>query len=144
MAGSEAEVFAAGGSLLINCVGLVIGLAISALICYLLYTDLQRIPPQHRKQEPNMVWLLMIPLFNLVWNFFVWPKIAESYQSYFDAQGVTGEGDYGRQLSMILCIAAALCLIPLLNCLAGPVALVLYVLLLVKFNGYKNRIQPSA
>ena len=62
-------------------------LVIWAGICYMLYISLQAVPPEHRKMPPGQVWLLLIPLFNLVWNFFVFQRIPESYQSFFHSRG---------------------------------------------------------
>ena len=119
------------------CCFVVIGIAIKAFICYLLFQCLQRIPPAYRRQEPGMVWLLLIPLFGLVWNFFVWPKIAESFKAYFDAQGRTDVGDCGAGLALAVCICAAC---GVLIGLAGLAALVMMIILLVQFMGYKNQI----
>lgn len=125
------------------CGGLVIGLAIQAFICYLLSNCLKAIPAAHRKQEPNMVWLLMIPVFPIVWNFFVYPKISDSFKSYFDSVGRTDVGDCGRQIGLVYCILVALCVIPYLNFLTGLGALVLLILYLVKANELKNKITPA-
>jgi hypothetical protein len=135
------------------CIGLVISLAISAAICYFLSSTLKRIPPEHRKQTPGMVWLLMIPvpLWTLIWNFFVYPKVAESFQSYFSALGRTDVGDCGRQLSFIFCIACIFMFIGVIPCIGlilGPVVdltvLVLFIIVMVKFGGLRSQLPPAA
>lgn len=122
------------------CVAGLIGIAILVAICMFLSGCLKRIPPQYRKQQPNMVWLLCIPLFGLVWNFFVYPKIAESFKAYFDANGRTDVGDCGRQISLVYCIVVCCSVIPYLGALAGIAALVLWIITLVKFSSLKNMI----
>lgn len=122
------------------CCGMVVVLAIHVVICYLIYNCFNAIPPEYRKQEPGLVWLLLIPFVNLVWNFFVYPKLSDSYQAYFAAQGRTDVGDCGRQLGLIYCILAACCLIPYVGALAGLAALVLLVLFLVKAYELKAKI----
>ena len=124
----------------IFCCGVVVILALHVLICYLLYNCFNAIPAAYRKQEPGMVWLLLIPLFHLVWNFFVYPKLAESYQAYFAAQGRTDVGDCGRQIGLVYCILAACSLIPYAGVLTGLGALVLLVIFLVKAYELKNKI----
>ena len=119
-------------------------LAISAVVCYFTSEMVKRIPAEHRKIEPNMVWLLMIPCFNLIWNFFVFPKVAASFKSYFDSQNITDVGDCAAQLSLIYCIVALTIFIPYIKVVGGPAALVLLILVLVKFNDLKNRIPLSA
>ena len=92
-----------------------------------------------------MVWLLMIPLVNIVWNFFVYPKISESFQSYFNAQGRTDVGDCGKSLSMTFCILACTSVIPYLGACTGLAALVIWIIVLVKFSGLKSQLRaPTA
>jgi hypothetical protein len=134
-----AGVFAAFAAIM--CGAILVGLAIQAVICWYLSTCLKAIPEEHRKQQPNMVWLMMIPLFNIVWQFFVYPKIAESYKSYFDSIGRTDVGDCGKNLALVLCILVCLGVVPYLNICTGIAALVLFILVLVKFGTLKGQIQ---
>ena len=124
-----------------------VGLAIAIVICLLLYTAQKRVPMEHRRIEPGLVWLLLIPIFNYVWNFFVFLKIPESYQSYFRAQGRTDVGDCGRSLGQWYAICAAVGFaggfIPVVNCFAGLIglaSLVLLIIFLIKITGLKNQI----
>ena len=119
-------------------------LAIQIFILYTLQNCLKRIPQQYRQQEPAMVWLLLIPFFNLVWNFFIWPKIAASFKAYFDAQGRTDVGDCGGSLALALCICAVCGIIPYLGACISIATLVLLILVLVKFVGYQNEIPEGA
>ncbi|MBI5393896.1 MAG: hypothetical protein HZA91_01225 [Verrucomicrobia bacterium] len=125
-------------------IGAVIGIAIGVLICWLLFDCCKRIPAQFRKQEPGMVWLLLIPLFNIVWVFFVFPRLSDSLKAYFDSVGKTGVGDCGRQIGFIYAICAVCGMIPFVNCLAGPAALVLLIIYLVKITGLKGQLPPAA
>jgi hypothetical protein len=140
------EVVMGGAWFLIALVGLAVGIAISIIIILIVQSFYKRIPPEHRRMEPGMVWLLIIPCFNLVWNFFVFLKLSDSFKSYFDSQGIVDVGDCYRGLAMAYCIAAVLCLVPCLNYIAGPASLVLLIIVLVKYNDLKNRIpevQPA-
>ena len=134
----------AGAMLLIAvCVGL-IGLAIMALICWNLMGCLKSIPAPYRKMDPPLVWLLMIPCFHLVWNFFVYLRLPASYQAYFAATGKGDGSDCGRSIGLAYAICSACCVIPFLNYLAGPAAFVLLIVFLVKANGYKKLIGAEA
>jgi hypothetical protein len=139
------------GFFAVLCAIFVFGILIQVAVCYLLYKDLASIPEEHQKQSPAMVWLLLIPLVNIVWNFFVFPKIAESFKSYFDSVNVLDVDDCGKQLSMYFCycvvamvvvsfISNILPILGTLNCLLSPASLVLIIMVLVKFNSLKNRI----
>ena len=100
-------------------------------------------PASFRKSEPGLVWLLLIPIFNLVWNFFVFPWIADSYAAYFQSIGRTDVGDAGRGIGLAFAICAACAIVPCINLLAGPAALVLLIIFLVKIYGLKGQIGRS-
>lgn len=121
-----------------------IGLAIHVVVCLLLSGCCSRIPQQFRKQEPGMVWLLMIPCFYLVWNFFVYQRLADSFKAYFDSVGRTDVGDCGKSIGLAYAICAACCIIPCVNYLAFPAALVLLIIYLVKAMDLKSRIPPQS
>lgn len=127
----------------VGVVAIVLGLAIAIVICWFLSSCLERVPAEHRKQQPGMVWLLLIPCFSIVWNFFVYPKIAESYKSYFDAQGRTDVGDCGYAVGLWYSITSCASLIPYLGCVASVAALVLWIMFLVKAATLKNMIPPA-
>jgi hypothetical protein len=118
--------------------------AVNILVVFLLYTDFERIPRNFRKLEPGLVWLLLIPCFNVVWNFFVIPRLTESFKAYFDSIGDTSVGDCGRVLGFGYAISTASSAIPFVSCLTGIVSLVLMILFLVKANELKNRIPRTA
>ena len=130
------------GAILVAAVafGLLIGLVINAVICWLISSALQRIPEEHRKITPGQVWLLMIPCFSIVWNFIVFQRVPESFKSHFDSVGRNDVGDCGKQLGLWFSIAVVGSMVPLINYIAGPAALVLMILCLVKFHDLKNRI----
>ncbi len=132
-------------AVLVGMVGLIVAvsLVISIVICAILSGCFSRIPQGFRKMEPGMVWLLLIPCFNIVWNFFVYQRLADSYKAYFDSVGKTDVADCGKGIGLAYCICVACCLVPCLNYLAGPASLVLLVLYLIKAVNLKNLIPPQ-
>ncbi len=119
---------------------LLVGLAIKIVIIVLLSGCLSKIPPEHREMEPGMVWLLLIPCFDIVWNFFVFIKIPKSFQRYFAAQGRTEFGDCGEQIGLWYSICFVGCMVPYVNAVAGIALLVLLIIFLVKVLGLKGQI----
>ena len=119
-------------------------LALTIVVIFLVYTDFQRVPSAFRKLEPSLVWLLLIPCFNLVWNFYVFPRLADSFKAYFDSVGDTSVGNCGRDVGLGYAICTAASVIPFVGCLTGVVTLVLLILFLVKANELKNRIPIAA
>ena len=61
----------------------VFGLIIIPMILFLIAQQnlLKTIKPDNRRIQPNDVWLQLIPGFNLVWQFFVVDRIAESIRN---------------------------------------------------------------
>ena len=135
--------FAVGTLMAIVGVALLTSIVINVIICALLSTCYSRIPRQFRKQEPGMVWLLLIPCFNVVWNFFVYPQLADSFKAYFASVGRTDVGDCGRGIGLAYAICAACCIVPCLNYLAALATLVLLIIYLVKVMDFKSQIPPQ-
>jgi hypothetical protein len=129
-----------GAMLLVLGITFAIVLAIEIVVCLILSNALSRIPQQFRQIEPGMVWLLLIPCFNVVWNFFVFPKVARSYRAYFASRGDDSHGDCGETLGWWYAGVYVGTVVPCLNYLAGPAALILLIILLVKFSGLKNHV----
>ena len=125
-------------------------LAINAAVCLFLSSCFKRIPEEHRKLRPGLIWLLMIPCFNIVWNFFVYPALSESYTAAFESQGSNPHGDCGRTLALVYCIlvavATALSVIPcmsIMSCIISPAALIIWILVLVKAGSLKSQISDT-
>jgi hypothetical protein len=120
-------------------------LAFFAAICWVFASCLARIPPEHRKQQPGLVYLLLIPFFPLAWNFFVFPRIAASFKSHFQARGE--DVDAGEGLALAFCLLFLGCFllvcVPYVSGLCAVGAFVTFVLMLMKFVDLKGRI-PAA
>lgn len=123
--------------------GLAVGIAINVIICFFLYRDFEALPERYRQLSSGLVWLLIIPIFNLVWNFFVFPKLSASYQSYFTEQGDTSVGDCNKTLGLVYAILAVCSIIPCIGIIAGLAGLVVLIIYLVKMNELKNRVEAA-
>ena len=123
---------------------LLVLIVVHIIIIIFVYNDYQSVPPSFRKLEPGLVWLLLIPCFPVVWNFWVFPRLAESYKAYFDSVGDQSVGNCGGDLALAYCICSAVSIIPYLGCLTGIGALVLLIMFLVKAQELKNRIPGRA
>lgn len=145
---TDAEAAAAGAAALGGLIAVVLTmlavmLIVAIIICSLLYIVLKAVPAEHRKLEPGLVFLMLIPIFALVWGFFVFQRIPESYKSYFSAQGRTDVGDCGKGIGLALAICYACTIVPCLNYVAGPATLVLFIIFVIKMFGYKKEIDAA-
>ena len=133
-------------------------MVIQVFVCMALSSALRRLPPEFRKQDPAMVWLLLIPFIRQIWNFFVYPKIAESYKAYYAAQTNLGEVMKDNStpplilneiqslesLTLAYSICATATILPQLAiCLYFPI-LAFNIIVLLKISGIKSKISLGA
>jgi hypothetical protein len=137
---ATAWLLAAGGDIAGPCLMFVVAPLVQAFICWQLADAFRHIPERYRFQEPNMVWLLMVPLFNFYWNFKVFPALAESYQVYFYSRGIADVDDCGERLARWYCYLFPTLIIPCLNAIA---VLVLLILFLIEVDKLKKRIPAT-
>lgn len=111
------------------------GVVIAQIVaCWLASKSLAALPQQFREIEPALVWLLMIPCFAMIWNYFVFPKIAFGYQRFFRSLGRERPDDCGALLSFWYCLSVCCWVLPLVMYVAFPASYVLLIILLVKIS----------
>ena len=122
---------------------IIFAVAILIAVLYLLTLQnvLKEIEPQNRLVEPSNVWLMFIPLFNLIYPFILYPKISESLRNEFDSRGLSKSGDYGRAIGITMPILGLCGWIPILGGLAGLANLILFIIFWVKMSEFKNELQ---
>lgn len=135
------------GAIGILCCSLLVYFGILAVICWLVSDAVRRVPQEHRLMSPGMVWLLLIPLFNIVWAFFVFQKVPESIDRSLRARGITDAGDCGKRWGLVFAILNA-CnyvggLIPLVGFGIGLAALVFLILAIVSIRSSAARLTPQ-
>ena len=114
-----------------------ISIGIAIFITFLVYNAYKDIPQQFQQMPSGQVWFLLIPLFNVVWNFIAYPKISESFKLYAQSKNMDDGSDYGRQMGTNYAIAMA---IGLVCGIASLVGLILWIMWLVKIYDYKKRL----
>jgi len=101
---------------------------------------LSRCALESRTMSPGLVWLTIIPLFSLIWNFFVVNALSESLHREFTRRGITEEPRPGRSVGLAFAILCALSVIPIVNFATGIGAIVCWILYWVRIAGYSARI----
>ena len=92
---------------------------------------------QYRTLNPGLVWLMFIPLFNIVWHFFVVMHVSKSVKAWGTAHGVDfGDGGWG--IGLTACILHCCGIIPILGILASLAGLVCIILWWVKVAGFNT------
>jgi len=129
---SQSQEFTAGlGMLTIVLVVFVIMLVPLVFYCLTLQKTLNRCSPECRAMNPGMVWLMFIPLFNIVWQFIVVLNMAKSLAAEFQKRGMAEDPNPGQTLGLVMCIGNLIC---------GPVGLICWILYWVKIAGYSSSI----
>lgn len=137
--GAMAALIAMGGAIIL--VFLLIALVVAILYLFNLQNLMKSIKEENREVSPGNVWLMLIPLFSLVYAFILYPKISASVKKELESREMDTEGDGAKNLGLALAITGALSLIPVIGGLAGLANLVIFIMWWVKTAGFKNKFQ---
>jgi hypothetical protein len=144
----------------------IIGMAILASLLFLipyiffLYTQqqtLKSIREENRLMRPGQVWLQLIPLFQVVYQFIVVGKIADSIQKELSSSmafsfedhaapsGYQGTERPSYSIGLAYCILFAVAALPLelLRGMSGLACLVCWIVYWVQITKYKNQIKEK-
>jgi len=127
--------------MIILAIALLIGLGLQFLFLRTLYRCLLCVHPQNRKLAPGLVFLMFIPLFNLVWRFIVVNRLAESLRLEFALRNsVPNELFPGRNTGISYAVASVVSAtqIPVLAPIGGIVGLVLWLVYWSKMASYRK------
>jgi hypothetical protein len=83
-------------------VGVVLAVVLVIAIFYLLTLQkaLSRVSQRNRLMEPGMVWLMLIPCVNIVWQFMIAVNVPGSLRNEFRDRGRDDGSDYGKSLAL--------------------------------------------
>lgn len=116
----------------------VIGIAVMYLLT--MQNLLKAIAPQNRTTEPGNVWLMLIPLFNLVYQFILVGHVADSIVNELNSRNEPLGSDPRPtyQLGLWKCITGVSGIIPILGPLASLASFILWIIYWVKLAEWKN------
>ena len=129
-------------------IGAVIGVFAIFLIPAIFYlltlqNTLKAIHPLNRMMQPGNVWLMFIPLFNLVWMFIMISRIADSIKNELNARGsiTTDRPTYGVGLAWCILFLMGR-FVSTIQPLGAPLSLaglICWIIHWVKVNEYKKQ-----
>jgi len=125
---------------------LVLGVMLVPAIFFLLTLQraLDRCAPESRTLSPALVWLTLIPIFSLVWNFIVVNAMSKSLHNEFVRRNMPNvELEPGRGIGLAMCILCATTVIPFLGVLTGIAGMVCWILYWVKIAEYSKMLAPT-
>ena len=111
---------------------------------------LEAIRRENRKMSPGQVWLQMIPVFGMIFQFWVVRRIADSIQhelntptgdSIFAEEGQEVNGSPTYSLGLAYAILFCCCLIPIVNGICALAGLVVWICYWVQLNRYRVKMK---
>ncbi len=109
------------------------GFIISIFFLFALQGILELISPENRKVPPGRVWLMLIPVFNLVWQFFLVGYVSDSIGNEWRSRKLAV-----NEKRPLHGLGIALCISTLFYQFILPILLVIY---WVKLSRYKSTLE---
>lgn len=133
-----------GGMLFVLIVAAVLGLLMVVLYLLTLQNTLKEVSPENKLIPDNYVWLMLIPLFNILFAFYFYPVFCDSIKNEFEARKLSIKGDYGKSLGLVMPTLGLVALIPsiplLIPLLIALVNLVVFIIFWIKIHIYKTKL----
>ena len=111
-------------------------------VCFFLLTlqnTLKIISPENRKMSPGNVWLILIPLFGMAWQFIMVRRIADSISEECVRLNIdVKEKMPTYTIGLIYCISSIIFLIPITKTVGSIAALVTWIMYWIKVNQYRK------
>ena len=100
-AAREEELIVLGG---LGCSSLLSVVTIVLVIFFLvsLMRALSACSPQNRTMEPGLVWLNLVPLLNLFWQFWTVIQVGNSLKREYHTRGLRSGGSFGKVLGVMM------------------------------------------
>lgn len=122
-------------------------IVVGALFCSRISKTIAVIDPPMRSRSPGSAWLLYVPLFNLVWMFFLVSAIKDGFQRMTAAgrlsQPSDGAGSLGMTLAVTNVLGIVLGAVPYVGIVSGLVGLVVLIMYWVRLVELERIVLPE-
>lgn len=123
---------------------LAIALVPSILYLLTLSNTIKQCSEHNRLITPGQVWLMLIPIFGIIWNFIMVNRIADTLANEFRMRNIPcNEQRPGYQVGITMAICGAIGVIPYLGSIAGIVQLIMWIIYWVKMSGFKSQLEQT-
>ena len=94
---------------------------------------------KNKKMDGGLVWLLLIPLFNIGWLFYVIIKLRDSLKSEFNSREIESDDpEFCFSIGLAYAITTACSIIPIFGIFCSFAAFILWIVYWVKTNKYSK------
>lgn len=118
----------------------VVPIGMGILYCLTLYKALSRCSPQNRTLSPGLVWLFLIPIFSLVWQFFIVIGMTRSLHAEFVTRHIVEEQSPAKSIGLATCILMVISSIPYFGWITFIPWIVCWIIYWVKIAGFSSKI----
>lgn len=108
-----------------------------------LQNTMKEVGAARQQVSPSNVWLMFIPLFNLIYPFILYPKISDSVKAEYSFRGMTPDGDFAKNIGVAMPILGLASLLPYIGTIAAIANIILLILFWGKMSSYKNRLKET-
>jgi hypothetical protein len=121
---------------------LIIPVSFGIAIFYILTLQraISRCAPHNRATSPESAWLLLIPFFNMVWQFILYPRISETLEREFRQRNLPIEPQPLRTLGLAVAILHVCWIIPVVHIFTGIAGIICWIFYWVKVSDYSNQL----
>jgi len=124
-------------------------LFIGGLVIYIIHlasmqSALEAVAPPARKMDPGQVWLTLIPLFGIAWQYIVVAAVADSLRNEYMRRGLSREEDRpAYSIGLTSNILWTCRIIPYLGLIPAIIGLIMRLVHLQRVNAYRQRLAQS-
>ena len=105
-----------------------------------LYKALTICSEQNRAMNPNLVWLLFIPIFDIFFHFYVVLSISKSLKKEFEIRNIEVDSMPGQTIGLMMCASPVLAYIPKIGFIFAIGCFILWILYWVKIAGFSSQL----
>jgi hypothetical protein len=123
---------------------IIAGIAIMVTWLVVMNKAIDQVSHDLRRMEPGAVWLCLIPLFGLVWQFMVINAVAEGISKELLVRNMfPKEEKPAFAMGLTGCILICFCIIPYIGPAFGLIGLIFMVIHAVKISAYNRELEQS-
>lgn len=117
-------------------------LVVGILYIRALQRALQRCSAESRTMSPGKVWLLLIPLFSLVWHFLVVLNVSKSLGNEFERRKLPDTNSAANKTwGLVMCSLLAASILPIVGIAFAIAGFICWIVYWVRINGDSGRLQ---
>jgi len=123
---------------------IIAGIAIMIFWLVVMNKSIDQVSHDIRKMEPGAVWLCLIPLFGLIWQFMVISAVADGIAKELLVRNMLPrEEKPAYAMGLTGCILISFCIIPYIGPAFGLIGLIFMIVHAVKISAYSRELEQS-